>query len=148
VQSLQENIFFQTGVFDGVAGNPNDLSGTHVILNNEDGLLISNAIYYSNGNTVCQLLGDHHGEIDEQNKYIKMGFSYWYYTEKYEYLFSHLINWGFYGMFEMDVWKESFDPNQGISVHGRIGVANDAVNQFDYFLGGGLGLYRTDPRQR
>jgi porin len=137
--NLAENIYFQTGFFDGVAGHPDNHSGTHIILNNDDGLLVSNSIYYNNGNSVCELLGDcPSSELDKSEKYLKMGFTYWYYTEKYEYIFSHLTNWGFYGLFEMDIYKEKENSRQGLSVHGRIGVANDVVNQFDYYIGGGL----------
>ncbi len=136
---LSDNIFWQAGIFDGVAGHPTNHNGTHIILDNDDGLLVSNSLYYSNRETISQLLGDNPiKETLNNDKYIKMGFSYWYYTDKYEYIFSHLTNWGFYGMFEMDLLKEETDPLQGLSVHGRIGVANDIVNQFDYYIGGGL----------
>jgi len=130
-----DNFYMQFGVLDGIAGDPQNPKGTHVILKKEDGLLVNAETGYSKGCQSHELPGN---EKCKNEFLTKLGFGLWYYTDSFNHLFSGVTNWGVYTFFEQEVYFEPGDYTQGLALHGRIGVADDLVNQFNYFIGAAM----------
>ena len=129
-------LYIQSGIFDGVPGNPNDPeSPVSVSLNGTDGALIVSEI------------GFLPGELGENRAYGKFAVGGWYYTASFDDLSdvdangnplrrSH--NFGVYGFGESLIFRENKESDQGLSVFGRVGYANPKINRFEYYLGSGL----------
>jgi porin len=126
------NIIVQFAVLDGVPGDTSDQTSTHIILNENDGLLLCGNIYHITGEQI-HTLPEH--KPDAAFEHIGIGF--WYYTKTYNHVFSELTNWGMYFVFEQDAFIES-GTTQGLSFFGRFGIADDEINSVDYFIGLGF----------
>ncbi|MFP4527469.1 MAG: carbohydrate porin [Candidatus Kapaibacterium sp.] len=129
-----EHIFVQAIVLDGVPGDPDNPYGTHIILDPDDGLLVSAKFCYVTGKC-CEISGLLQ---DLEKAYTKFGVGFWYYTDNYKYIIDHITNWGFYAIMEQELFAEKLDAGQGLGLYARIGVADDLENQMNYFIGGGL----------
>jgi porin len=132
--SFLKNNYFQVGIFDGISGDTSNFQGSQIILNKNDGLLISTKIVNEHGWRSTPELKD---EKEDNLPYSKIEVGSWYYTDSYNHPFSNVTNYGIYGLFELDIYQENEAPGEGLSIYGRMGVADDIENQFDYFIGAG-----------
>ena len=131
--------YAQAAIFDGVPGDPNNPSGNHIILNKNNGaLLVAEAGFAS--------------EVDgNANSYGKYAIGCWYYTSGFKvhnvYGVDRITekNFGFYGIAEKQIYGESNDQTQGLSMFIKLGHAEDSINKIDNFLGMGFvykGLFK------
>ncbi len=134
VQPL-DTFYIQTAVFDGVPGDPSDPQGTQIQFNSGDGVLIATEV------------GFLPGELKESAPAGKFALGSWVYTSRFDDLLDvdaagnpvrHRGNFGIYGLAEYNVYREKDDPEQGLSVFGRLGYADADVNRLQYYLGAGL----------
>jgi len=129
-----QNFTLLSAAFDGVPGDPENPYGTHIILNKNDGLLITNEINYA-------------AESGSRGGSFRLGAGSWLFTSKFEDLLDLDItgknvkregNLGFYFFGENKIiMNESFPANE-ISFYLRTGTANQDVNQFNSYYGGGI----------
>ncbi len=126
------NIMVQFAVMDGLSGDTANQNSTQISLKESDGLLVCGDIYHINGEQLHSLPEKKPNETFEH-----LGIGFWYYTKSYNQVLSGLTNWGMYFVFEQDVFVEE-ENSQGLSFFGRFGVADDEVNDVDYFIGLGL----------
>ncbi|MBS1986078.1 MAG: carbohydrate porin [Bdellovibrionales bacterium] len=114
---LQQDIYLQTGVFDGTAGNPDKVYGTHIHTPNaDDGFLLISEFGYA-----------HEGE-DHPAKY---ALGVWTYTATFDHLSRVDIhgdvipstNYGVYLLGDQSL-------GSGWSTFGRVGLASEKVNPF------------------
>jgi porin len=120
-----EETYLQAAVLDGVAGDPDRLSGTHQTLDKNDGLLIITELGYAADGRKLALGGwgytetaDHQTDVDARGNPI------------------HQLPFGAYVIGEMPLYEES--EGQGLSGFVRVGGANGAVHQFNYAWSAGL----------
>lgn len=132
INFLPDN-YLKLSVLDGVPGDPDNPYVTSVRFDKEDGFL------------VCAELGYHpkapeylfqSNELKNNFNYSKLGIGSWYYTPRLT-LFDNFTNWGYYIFLEQKIFSE-FEPEQGIYVSGRFGIADDETNQFDSFINGSI----------
>ena len=119
------NAYFMLGVLDGVPGDPKDRTRTIIRLSGEDGALITaEGGYKSTG-----------------SQYVKVGVGYWMYTAPHaEILGADEMgnptmsegNQGGYALIEGTVFKESSDSHEGLTIYGRMGIANKTYNDIGY----------------
>ncbi len=133
--SFLSNNYFQFGIFDGLSGDTNNFKGNPIIINKNDGLLISSKIVNEHGWRSTPELKN---EKENNLPYSKIEVGAWYYTDSYNHLFSNVTSYGIYGLFEQDIYQENETPGEGLSIYGRMGIADDLTNQFDYFIGAGF----------
>lgn len=133
--SFLKNNYLQIGMFDGISGDTSSFKGNPIILNKNDGLLITTKIVNEHGWRSTPELKD---EKENNMPYSKIEVGSWYYTDSYNHPFSNITNYGIYGLFEQDIYQENESPGEGLSIYGRMGVADDLTNQFDYFIGAGF----------
>ena len=128
------NFTFLSSAFDGVPGDPENPYGTHIILNKNDGLLITNEIDYLSGSGFT-------------GEYLRFGAGSWFYTSKFNdisdsYQSLNSIqregNLGFYFFGEKKILMGENFPANEMSFYLRTGSANGDVNQFNSFYGGGI----------
>lgn len=117
-----EQGYFLAGVWDGVAGNPNDAHGTHILLGADDGLLmVAEAGLILPGSLE-----------DDERPDTKLAFGHWRYSGEFADVLDDTVqrkgNQGSYVLGEYAVSREAGDPRQGLSIFVRFGVANDAIN--------------------
>ncbi len=122
-----DHTYVQAVVLDGVPGDPNNPKGAEIILKKTDGLLISGEAGYITGD-----------DEDSGERYSKSSIGFWYYTDNYDHFVTGIKNYGFYTLFEQSIYHEEDDPAQNLAFFSRLGVAYDVVNDFDYYIGGGL----------
>ncbi len=131
-----ESWYFQAVVLDGVPGDPENPRGTHSRFDKDDGALLTVEIAWLTGT----------GE-ESDAPYGKTALGVWRYTEDFDDLrdvdasgnpVKRSGNGGVYLLAERSVYREKNDSSQGLAVYGRYGIADDDVNQFDSYLGGGL----------
>lgn len=124
--------YLQAAVLDGVPGDPNDPTGTHVELSGDEGALLA----LEAGRVVG---GDEYS-------YGKWGVGLWGYTARFAAIDEidaqgnprlRRGNLGVYAFGETELVREE-DHEQGAGVYGRIGLANPKINQFGLFAGAGL----------
>ncbi len=124
--------YAQAAIFDGVPGDPNDPSGNHIILNRHNGALLVAETGFKN-------------ETDnDNNSYGKYAIGCWYYTANFKLPNTstvgdiHKGNLGFYGIAEKQIYSESNDHAQGLSMFIKLGHAEDDLNRINNFVGMGL----------
>lgn len=124
--------YLQAVVLDGVPGDPNDPTGTHIELSGDEGALVA----LEAGRVVG---GDEYS-------YGKWGAGIWGYTARFPAIDEldaqgnprlRRGNVGVYAFGETELMREG-DHEQGAGVYGRIGLANPKINQFGLFAGAGL----------
>ena len=120
-----ETTYIQAAILDGVPGDVDNVHGTHIEFDKNDGWLVIGEAGYTPDNAKIAVGG-------------------WYYTEK----FDHQIllddngdplkkrSQGAYIIGEKQLYEESKD--QGLIAFARFGVANGSVNQLNYAWSGGL----------
>jgi len=128
-----DEIYFQGAVYDAGAGDPDEPKGTQILLGKGEGVLLVSEAGYTSG-------------IDDDTVYRKFAVGAWYYTAEFDDVFDvdaagapeKENNYGLYGIGEYQIYQESQDANQGLAVFIRVGIANEDVNQVEYYTGGGL----------
>lgn len=117
-------------VLDGVPGDPNTSTGTHVLFNEGDGILLAAEIVYAE-------------EGEDVRVPLKAGIGAWTYTSPFEDLaevmydgsiISRTGNAGIYGLFEGPVARH-------LSGFFRVGIANAHLNRFDFSAAGGINIH-------
>lgn len=133
--NFSNSLNFKLAVFDGIPGDVNNPYGTKVILDIEDGLLVSSEI---------NILSD---TPNFENGYFKFALGAWYYTTKFEKLVGNNIhsnaptqngNYGVYLSAEKFLMAENDFTDQGLAAFIRIGFADAEVNQVDGYFGAGI----------
>ena len=132
--NLTPSFNIKAAVFDGVPGDLTKPNGTHVVLNKEDGLILTTEISYQS-------------ETEKFNTdYFKYSFGGWYYTSEFEEFDSDLDrnpllqkgNYGIYASAEKFLFGEPDNSSQGLALFLRIGFADKNVNRIDAYYGTGL----------
>lgn len=119
---IAEHFYIQAAVLDGVPGDVDDAKGTHIILNRD------------------ALFAGEIGFTTNESFYAKIAVGAWYYTALFEEIFDNKNqrgNQGFYILGEMTLFQEQ-DPQQGLAIFARFGMADEDVNQFKYYNGAGF----------
>ena len=145
---LTENIYLQAVALDGVAGDPNDPYGTHIIFNHGDGLLLT----FETGIDNTSNQGD---EISAGNRRIgrfaspefnsKYALGFWKYTSEFEHINSQVKsrnNIGAYFIGEQNICNQK-DGKGNLTAFVRLETANQEINRFSYYAG--CGLVYTSP---
>jgi len=125
--------YIQTAVYDAGAGDPENPKGTQIILGKGEGVLGIAETSYVFG-------------MDGDQPYGKIALGGWVYSAEFDDLvdldgqgsFEKRDNYGIYGLAEYQIFREGSHRYQGLSVFVRVGMANEEVNQFDLYTGGGL----------
>lgn len=119
------DIYVQGVILDGVSGSTENQKGTHVQFNSNDGALMVLETGYA-------------------PEHEKIAVGIWRYTKKFDdtvqtagNLTRH-INQGAYILGEHQLYAEPNSSNQGLTLFGRFGIADDHVNNFDYSWSAGL----------
>ncbi|MGE5499886.1 MAG: carbohydrate porin [Syntrophothermus sp.] len=126
---------FKAAVFDGIPGNPENPTGTYIILNKNDGVLLAvEADYISSGEALSE-------------GYKKISLGGWYYSSEFEDLtelssggkpIMRRNNFGLYIQGESFLFSEKNDPLQGLAGFMRFGIAESNINKYSHYLGVGL----------
>lgn len=150
-----QSVYARAVVADGVPGDPGDPRGTRVRFDAGDGVFLAGEIGVLNlpdvAPTPALLRAEDAVRPDERRYgyFGKFAVGVWGYTTKLE-RFQRVGSpvprtrrgtAGAYVLAEQSVFFERSDPLQGLSVFARGGLADDAVNPLDGYLGGGL-VYR------
>ena len=131
----QTGFYFQTAVFDGIPGDPDNHKGNHIIINKNDGLLLT---------AESGFIGNEENFGENYEKYFIGG---WFYTSKFERLRPSFIsgnpvykigNYGLYVSAEKFLWSEPQNSNNGLAAYLRVGISDEAVNKVDGYLGAGM----------
>jgi porin len=116
-------------LFDGVPGDPNHPELNRIRFGTHDGLLAITEVGYAGA------------------KLHKLALGAWGYTERFDEIVpessdetpAHVRgNRGFYLIGEGQLFAEAGDSAQGLNAFMRVGTANDRLNRFKDFVGGGL----------
>ncbi len=159
---VTENFSLRAAVLDGVPGDPDEPTGTHIHLGGDDGILaIGEMSYYRYGapkrqemlrererpTSARRLTFRRIGRAAELNYDGKYALGAWGYTTRLNDL-SALDpagnpvrrdgTYGIYALAEQRVYREPGAPFQGLTLNGRVGVADQRVNRFVTFLRGSL----------
>jgi len=132
---LNNDIYVQGVVLDGVAGDPSDTSRTKIILDKDDGVLVATETGY-------------HRRGDSHENLVKIGVGGWVYPSDFDDLVEvdgagnpvrRSGTYGVYGFAEAQVYAEGrHSMDQGLWIFFRLGYADEDVNQFQYYFRGGL----------
>lgn len=133
--NMDNGVYFQFAAFDGVAGDPNNVHGTHVKFESNDGWLIPLEGGYIEGEP---------GSAG----YLKAAFGAWSYTEGMAFdvndnPISDTKNSGFYALVD-------YGFTDSISAFLRYGVADEELNEIESYLGAGVvysGLFDSADNQ-
>ena len=124
-------VHVQAVALDGVPGDPDDSTGTHIHLSSRDGSLIAVEAAY--------VIADQDSEVAAT----KIAMGTWRYSEPLrEDIAGNPIgarnNQGAYVLAESVLYRESREPSQGIAVFGRYGLADPRLNQLSHYFGAGV----------
>jgi porin len=119
------NFSIQTVALDGVPGDPSNPKGTHIRLGHGDGTLLAGEADYVPG---------------EEAPNGKIGIGAWEYTKKFDDFVDidssgnpvKRRSDGIYLIAERRIYDAPGHDEQGLTLFARFGVANGAVNRFDY----------------
>jgi len=127
--------YVQTAVFDGVPGDPDKPTGTHIKFGKGDGALVSSEVGFMTG-----------ADEESDAPYSKYALGTWVYTAKHDDIsevdaagdpIRRSGNSGFYLLGEQTVYREQ-DASQGLALYARVGFANTKINQIGNYIGGGI----------
>ncbi len=125
--AFTDTISLQSTVFNGVPDDPSRPSETKFGLDGP-GILSATELDYEDENGT------------------KIGIGYWIFTGGFDDVFEadgggpirHNTNDGFYVLGEFWPYREAGDRDQGLAAFARFGFADEDVNQFSNYVGGGL----------
>ncbi|NNE45980.1 MAG: carbohydrate porin [Rhodothermales bacterium] len=149
--SISNRLIFKAAILDGVPGDPEKPTGTHIKFGDDDGILMA-------GEVVLLLGGDDEWKTEPSRFRLvsrtdveffdaRFAIGAWKYTGKFVELRDPRIlaltapstdNRGVYALAEWNVLREPGDAAQGLSAFGRYGIANDRINRFASYAGLGL----------
>ena len=159
---LTENFTVRAAVMDGVPGDPNNPTGTHVNLRGDDGVFaITEAAYYrflvpeaheqsqepGRTSNIRRLTFRRLGRAAELTYDGKYALGAWGYTTGLNDLsqvdsagnsVKRNGTYGLYALAEQMVYHEHGDPQQGLTLYTRAGLTDPKVNRFEYFLSSGF----------
>ncbi|MBF0406860.1 MAG: carbohydrate porin [Candidatus Riflebacteria bacterium] len=131
----KNGFYFQTGIYDGCPGDPENHNGTHIILKKEDGILMTAETGIHRG-----------GNDDEKTPLFKIALGGWKYTSKFDDLIEldstgnavkNKNNQGFYMICSKRLWQGKRNADRRISAFIRMGFANPHINQVESMLTAG-----------
>ena len=138
-------LYLQVAALDGVPGDPDDPSGTHLLFGEEDGLLVATEAAYLFG-----LETDPGSLRDARRLHVRRGgdlpyrakvaVGAWTYTHAADPVAGEggrRVGRGLYALAEWDVRRERADAEQGLSVFARAGVADHRALRFGGYTGFG-----------
>lgn len=128
---IHDNFYLRTALFDGVPDFRENPSRTIVKLCREDGALSATEFVYESDTK------------EFEKGYSKAAVGGWYYTTEFEEFSSDAHktrngSYGFYAFAETFLYSEPFNRDQGLAGFLRVGSADDKVNPFDQYWGGGI----------
>ena len=130
------NEYFMIGVYDGVPGDPEDPTLTHIRLSRKDGALFSAEGGYK--------FGEYRSH---RSQYFKVGVGFWFYTAPHEEIlktddmgtpYTSEGNQGAYALVEGTVFKERRHSPEGLTLYGRMGLADKTYNDIGFSWSAGL----------
>ena len=130
------NNYFMLGVLDGVPGDPDDITRTHISLSSEDGALVNAEGGYK--------FGDY---MSPGEQYLKIGVGYWTYTAPQDEILNaddmgipaaSKGNHGWYALMEGTVFNESQNSSDGLTLYARMGVSDKKYNDIGFSWSAGL----------
>lgn len=161
---VTDTLMIRAVVADGVPGDPDDPKGTHILLKEDDGLFGAMEFAYYQFSPEDET--DQQRDILEVKprrltfrrvgrsapiEYeAKAAIGLWGYTTSLDHLskidssgdpVKRHGTYGMYGLAEYDVYHETDDTEQELTIFGRAGMADPRVNRFSQYYGGGL-VYR------
>ncbi len=120
-----DTLTLKAAVLDAVPGDPDNFSKTTIDLSDDEGALtVVEASYENEGTKIAGGYWVYSGDFDHLTKTGGMGMP-----------LREDGNDGFYVLAEQKVFSEADDPDQGLSVFARYGVADDDFNQFKSYAG-------------
>ncbi|MEX2490886.1 MAG: carbohydrate porin [Nitrospirales bacterium] len=158
---VNDSLMVRAVLADGVPGNPNDTDGTHILINEDDGLFSALELAYyqfrpaDTPDTKREILAGKPrrltfrrvGRSAPHEYEAKVALGLWGYTTKLEHL-SKVDNagvpakrdgtYGLYGLAEYDIYHEPGDTDQELTLFGRAGMADPKANRFSQYYGGGF----------
>ncbi len=159
---INDHVILRGVIADGVPGDPKDATGTHIKVNRKDGFLFAGEAAYYQGRFInndaptesplftqpnLQYSFRNRGREAETPYETKIAFGGWAYSTDFDDLSSQDSDgnpksrdstYGLYLIGEQFVFQEKPDSNQGLWVFAQLGWADPRVNQFSYYVGGGL----------
>ncbi len=141
--------YLQTVVLNGLAGDPENPKGTHIIFNRNNGILsVTEAAYL--------IMPEPHaleykrirrlGRIAMPEYAGKIALGTWFYTAEFDDLtrvdnagnpVQIHGNHGMYVLAEQTIYHEKDDPLQNLTLFVRFGFADKRINRFNFYTGGG-----------
>ncbi|MBX2822440.1 MAG: carbohydrate porin, partial [Rhodothermaceae bacterium] len=130
------NNYFMLGVLDGVPGDPEDITRTHISLSTNDGALVNAEGGYK--------IGDY---LAPGSQYLKVGVGYWMYTAPQDEIVNtdergvpstSKGNRGWYVLMESTVFNESQNTSDGLTLYGRMGASDKTYNDIGFSWSAGL----------
>jgi porin len=156
------SLVLQTAILDGVAGDPGNPRGTHVILSRRDGALwATEAAYLVPSCSAAASPGGGRrigrcpstsadgrrriGRFAEPSYDAKLAVGIWYYTAALEAVdrpdeADRRVHGdpGLYLLGDAWLYRHDADPARGVTAFGRLGWADPRVDRFAFYAGGGL----------
>lgn len=133
---VRPDVYVQAVALDGVPGDPNDPRGTHVLLKDEDGLLLASELVY------MPTLTPWSSRWQPPAYWLKVAVGGWAYTGTFADVGGgpgrHRGTYGGYALVEGTLYRETEDPAQGLSAYVRAGLADARVNRFAGYTGVGV----------
>ncbi len=141
--------YLQTVVLNGLAGDPGNPKGTHVLFDRNNGILSVTETAYLIRPEPYALK---HKRIRRLGRLItpeyegKIAFGTWFYTAEFDALARIDTagnpvqihgNHGVYVFAEQTIYYEKEDPLQNLTLFVRLGLADTRINRFGFYTGGG-----------
>lgn len=158
---VTDSLMIRAVLADGVPGDPDDPRGTHIQLHKDDGLFGAMEFAYYQFSPLDET--DQQSDIlrDKPRRLTfrrvgrsapleyeaKAAIGFWGYTTTLDHLskidtsgdpVKQHGTYGMYGLAEYDVYHETGDPDQELTIFGRAGMADPRVNRISQYYGGGL----------
>lgn len=148
---INRTLYLQTAVFNGVAGDPNNLYGTKIIFPQHDGILSASEIQFylntnhKNDSETERISQNRLGRLEDKDYRGKLSAGFWVYSAKFpkvgtDYSDNQLVagNMGFYFVGEYKLLGGGGMNEKGLTVFSRIGFSNAKINRFVSYTGGGF----------
>ncbi len=125
--------YIQSAIVDGIPGDPDNPHGTQVVLDQDDGLLFANEMGYKTKGS--------------QFPRFHIGIGAWIYSTNIPDRFLRDTSgnpilkrgrYGVYGFFDLRLYSESKNSDQGLDVFFRVGNADTNSARFDLNISGGI----------
>lgn len=138
---LAGRLCLQAAVLDGVPGAPTDPTGTHIILDGDDGALVAAEVgLLATDGTATRTRYRHIRRTLGLEYHGKISIGGWTYTSDFKTLSDPRTRHpsrGLYVLADGTLYRESEDANQGLAMYARIGWADEHVNRFVMYTGAG-----------